>query len=77
MISKKDALEILDRMDDFRRRHQNEKESPSDYCMRVLEAIVGESAGFNGRNSWTEELSADSSTKYAQDIKNLGCTFNG
>lgn len=62
------VLQILDKMDKFRREHQNEKTSPADYCMRVLEAIVAEAAGYTERNEWTEILKADKSTEYSKDL---------
>lgn len=63
------ALQVLDKMDKFRRDHQNEKIAHADYCMRFMEAIVAEAAGYSNRNEWTEILKADKSTEYSKDIK--------
>ena len=57
-------LEILDELDEFRRKHQNDRLYPSDWCMRVMEAIVAEAFGFEDRNSWTEVLKADPNSRY-------------
>ncbi len=62
-------LELLDKLDEFRRRHQNDKLHPSDWCMRAMEAIVAEAFGFEGRNSWTEALRADESSRYSRDLQ--------
>ena len=61
------ALQLLDKLDKFRREHQNERQHPSDFCMRAMEAIVAEAAGYKSRVDWTEELKADASTIYNQD----------
>ena len=57
-------LEILDELDEFRRKHQNDRLHTSDWCMRVMEAIVAEAFGFEDRNSWTEVLKADPTSRY-------------
>lgn len=62
-------LELLDKLDEFRRRHQNDKQHPSDWCMRVMEAIVAEAFGFEGRNSWTEALRTDENSMYYRDLQ--------
>lgn len=49
-----EVLELLDKLDEFRRTHQDERQHPSDYCMRVMEAIVASAGGFSGRADWTE-----------------------
>lgn len=67
MLTRTDALTILDEMDHFRRTHQDETKDPSDYCMRVLEAIVARAAGFTDRVAWTEELRR-SNTRYTKYI---------
>lgn len=54
-----DMLALLDRLDEFRRNHQNEKQHPSDWCMRVMEALV----------------TADPKSKYSQDLKDLSIRF--
>lgn len=62
-------LQVLDRMDKFRREHQNAAEAPSDYCMRFMEAILAEAAGYKSRNDWTDALKADQESAYSQDIQ--------
>ena len=66
--TKKSPLQILDELDEFRCRHQNDKLHPSDWCMRVMEAIVAEAFGFEGRNSWTDALAADPNSRYYRDV---------
>ena len=63
-------LELLDRLDEFRRRHQNDNQHSSDWCMRVMEAIVAETFGFESRNSWTGALVADPGSRYYRDLCN-------
>lgn len=58
------ALGLLDELDEFRRRHQNSTLHPSDWCMRVIEAIVARAFGYETRNSWTELLDADPQSRY-------------
>lgn len=60
-----DALELLDRMDAYRRRKNGPP--PADFFMRMLEAEVANMAGFPDRNSWTNALKADPTTRYAAD----------
>lgn len=62
-------LEVLDKLDEFRRGHQNERLYPSDWCMRCMEAIVARACGFEGRSAWTEALSADPSSRYHRDLE--------
>lgn len=62
-------LEVLDKLDEFRRSHQNERLYPSDWCMRCMEAIVARACGFEGRNAWTEALAADPSSRYHRDLQ--------
>ena len=67
-LTGKTPLQILDELDDFRRRHQNDRHHPSDWCMRVMEAIVAEAFGFEGRSSWTGALAADPNSRYYKDL---------
>ena len=64
----KTPLQILDELDDFRRRHQNDHLHPSDWCMRVMEAIVANAFGFEGRSSWADALAADPNSRYHRDL---------
>ena len=47
--------------------HQDEKVSPPDWCMRVLEAILAKEAGFKGRAEWTDTLKANPETFYSKE----------
>lgn len=67
-LSREQALDLLDEMDEFRRNHQDSRKDPSDYCMRVLEAIVARRAGYNDRHCWQEDLKSIPSL-YRRDIK--------
>lgn len=60
-----DTLALLDKLEEFRRSHQNETQHPSDWCMRVMESIVAEAAGYQSRNDWTDALKADPESKYS------------
>lgn len=63
-----DVLAVLDLLDEFRRKHQNDKQHPADWCMRCMEAIVAKEAGYTGRNEWTDELLADPETAYHKEF---------
>lgn len=65
------VLRLLDEMDKFRRTHQNEKEAPPDYCMRVMEAILAEAAGYKSRIDWTEALKADVESMYHKEYQDI------
>ena len=57
-IKEINVLEVLAEMEDFRKRNQNERKSPSDFCMRCLEAILARAAGYEDRMEWIEDLQA-------------------
>lgn len=69
------ALDILDKLDEFRRNHQNEKQHPSDWCMRAMEAIVAEAAGYTSRNDWTDTLKESPESRYSRDLKDITIRF--
>lgn len=73
-MDKVDILILLDEIDEFRRTHQDQRTSPSDWCMRVIEAIIARHAGFSSRTDWTEILKC-SETKYRRDYKENPVTF--
>lgn len=73
-LSREQALDILDELDEFRRNHQNERKAPSDYCMRVMEAIVAKRAGYKSRADWTDELKQIPGA-YRRDLKEKPWTF--
>jgi len=54
-------LEILRELEAYRIK-QEQKNSPSDYVIRVCEAIVARAGGFTGRNHWTDILAQGSET---------------
>lgn len=62
------VLKVLDEMDKFRRKHQNDIPSCPDWCMRCMEAILAEAAGHKDRNDWTEALKANPDTEYHKDF---------
>lgn len=68
-MEREKILELLDKLDEFRRTHQDERQHPADYCMRVMEAIVARTGGFESRSDWTDALRADDTTTYSRDIK--------
>lgn len=51
-----DALDILKKLEDFRLTHQDYKQHPSDWCMRVMQAIIAREAGYKSRNDWTDAI---------------------
>lgn len=65
------TLELLDELDQFRRSHQNDQQHPSDWCMRVMEAIVAKAAGFDSRCEWTDALRANENSIYSKDLKDI------
>ena len=69
------VLDILDKLDEFRRAHQNEKRHPADWCMRAMEAIVAEAAGYTNRNDWTDALRENPASRYNRDLKDITIRF--
>jgi hypothetical protein len=57
MLKEINVMEVLAEMEDFRKRHENDK-SPSDWCMRCMEAILARAAGYDSRMDWIEDLQA-------------------
>ena len=51
-----DEIEVLRKLEAFRVTHQNSKESPADWCMRVMQAIVAKEANISNRNEWTDKI---------------------
>ncbi len=56
MAGEINVLEVLAEMENFRKRNQDEIQSPSDFCMRCMEAILAKAAGYESRMTWIEEL---------------------
>ena len=78
IIESRDAdmspLELLDKLDEFRRRHQNDKLHPSDWCMRVMEAIVARAHGFGDRMEWVQALKERQESQYSRDLQDAAKT---
>lgn len=56
MANEINALEVLAEMEEFRKRNQDERKSPSDFCMRCMQAILAKAAGYESRIDWSEEI---------------------
>ena len=69
------VLDILDKLDEFRRNHQNERQHPSDWCMRCMEAIVAKAAGYPDRNDWTDALKGNPESRYSRDLQDQSIRF--
>lgn len=69
VLDRKIALEVLDRLDGFRRDHYYDVPPTPDWCMRAMEAIVAQAAGYDSRTEWTEALKADPQSRYARDLR--------
>lgn len=72
-----DVLAVLDEMDAFRRKHENDSPVTADWCMRCMEAILANAAGYKGRTSWTDKLLENSNTEYSKAISERGYLFRG
>ena len=72
-----DVLAVLDEMDSFRRKHENDKPATPDWCMRCLEAILAKAAGYNSRTEWTDALKGNPESAYCKDAMDLGHLFHG
>ena len=75
-LDKEAAMAILDRVEYFRRHHQNDRNYPADYCMRAIAAIVAEAAGYDNRMAWTAELNGTKNSLYAADMRDNGRSYN-
>lgn len=62
-----DILDILDQMDEFRRKHYFDKQPTPDYYMRVMEAILARAAGYTSRVDWIDDLKKRESL-YKRDL---------
>lgn len=72
-----DILSVLDKMDAFRRKHENDKPATPDYCMRCLEAILAGAAGYKSRTDWTDALKENPESEYSKGLLNYGIVFHG
>lgn len=77
IITTEAALQILDRIDAYRRKHINERAIPYDHDMRVAAAFVAQAAGIESRTEWVDMLKADPETRYAKDMAEQGALFEG
>lgn len=71
IITKESALQILDKIDAYRRKYVNQRAIPFDYDMRVVAAFVAEAAGFDGRTEWTDALKKNPDSQYAKDYTDI------
>ena len=51
----REQMEVLGQLEEFRKKHEHRSE-PSDWAIRMCEAIVAHSMGFTNRNQWTDLL---------------------
>ncbi len=70
MIDKKEALALLDEIENFRRHSNDAKAGQADFCLRYDSATIARAAGFKSRVEWTALLKADPKTLYAKDFAN-------
>lgn len=78
IISTEAALQILDRIDAYRRKHIAENRyGTTDYDMRVAAAFVAQAAGIESRTEWVDMLKADAESRYAKDRAEQGALFEG
>ena len=63
------GLELLDRLDEFRRENQSNPNHSADVYMRVMEGMVAEAFGFKGRNDWTRQLKENRKSRYYRDLQ--------
>lgn len=52
-----EIIEILEELERFRKKHENKNE-PSDWAIRVCQAIVAKAGGYTSRVDWTDILRA-------------------
>ena len=69
VLDRKMALEVLDKLDGFRRDHYYDAPATPDWCMRAMEAIVAQAAGYDSRTDWTEALKVAPQSRYARDLR--------
>ena len=76
IITTEAALQILDRIDAYRRKHGTEYGN-TDHDMRVAAAFVAQAAGIESRNEWIDMLKAAPESRYAKDKAEQGACFPG
>lgn len=59
-----DIPEILRQLEDFRKKHEHDSASSSDWAIRVCQAIVAHAGGYESRVQWSESLSAKPDALY-------------
>lgn len=58
-------LDILDSCEEIRRNAENNPAAyPTDYTIRLIEAIVAGAFGYKDRNQWTDELKNTPESRY-------------
>lgn len=68
-LEKEAALALLDRVEHFRRHHQDDAKHPADFCMRAISAIIAEAAGYGSRLDWCNTLKNRGNTFYTADLR--------
>lgn len=63
----KAALPLLDRIDEWRRRHKNDQHQDNDFAVRMACAVIAEAAGYKCRTDWTDALKALLNSMYRRD----------
>ena len=58
-----EQLALLSQLEEFRKRHESKSE-PSDWSIRMCQAIVAHSLGFTDRNQWTDLLKKQNETLF-------------
>lgn len=58
-----EQLALLSQLEEFRKRHESKSE-PSDWAIRMCQAIVAHSLGFTDRNQWTDLLKKQGETLF-------------
>lgn len=64
-------LKVLDRIEGIRQKaNDNPVNYPTDYAIRLCEAIIAEYFDYKGRNQWTDELKKYPDSNYSAMLKN-------
>ena len=76
LISKAQALILLDEIDSLRRDKENSRES-IDFVLRLAAATIAGYAGYKSRREWTEDLLNDDNSLYRYDHDECWLSFHG
>lgn len=61
-------VQLLSEMESFRKTHQDSRQYPADYCMRVMEAIVAEKVGYHSRCEWADDITRGKGMTSLKDV---------